>query len=143
MNVHLPSAAYKAMAVQKARTQQPTTDADVIRDLRLKLAIAERERDAALAEVTRLNAENDTLTLRTHRSKTNAGDAGSGTFVDGRRVVNQVEAARLLDVPQYKISRWLKARKFEKARVPGRKLPGIFADSLHKPEPGKAGRKKQ
>lgn len=141
---NLPAAAYKAMAVQATRLHREPTPAEIIDDLRVQLAQAVRDLAAANEEITRLNAENDKLALRAHRAKkVNADTADSGTFINNRRVVNQVEAAELLRVEQYQISRWLKAGKFEKVIVPGRKKPMIYADSLHKPERGQPGRKRK
>lgn len=142
MTSSLPAAVGRAMAVQVNRTRRVATDADTIADLRVQLDQMRRERDAALAEIERLNGliEKQQASV-VHSPTVNKADAG--TFVNGRLVVNQVEAAQRLNVKQYQISRWLKAGKFEKATVPGHKLPGIYADSLHKPERGQPGRKKK
>lgn len=137
-----PAAAGRALAVQVTRTRQTDPLQAQIDDLTVKLAKAERERDAALKENTRLAAENELLRgVAIHSATVNGAEAG--TFVNGRLVVNQVEAAKRLNVKQYQISRWLKAGKFQKVEVPGHKLPGIYADSLHKPERGQPGRKKK
>lgn len=139
---NLPAAAYNAMAVQAARNRRAQTPDEVIADLRVQLAQAQRDLVAAQQEIKRLNAENELLRCSViHSPAANAGDAG--TFVNGRRVVNQVEAAKQLNVKQYQISRWLKAGKFQTVRVPGHKKPLIYADSLHKPERGQPGRKKK
>lgn len=144
MTVHLPDATYKAMAKQKRRTQQPRTLQDEIDELRVKLAAAERERDDALAEVERLNTENDTLNLKAHRArKVNADPSVTGQFHDGIEYVNQVQAAVILKVGQYAISRWVKAKKFEMIAVPDHKKLQIVRSSLVKPERGKPGRKKK
>lgn len=138
----LPEAAYKAMAVQAKRLHRDLAPAETIADLRVQLAEAQRDLAAANLEIQRLNAENDKLALKAHRSpKVNAAD--SGTFINGREVVNQVEAAKRLKVKQYQVSRWLKAGKFEKTDVAGHKKPMIYADTLHKPEHGQPGRKKK
>jgi hypothetical protein len=145
LNVALNSAVGRAMAVQVKRTRRDQTPQDIIAELRVKLAQAERERDNALTEVERLNAENDTLALKAHRARktSSAADSDAVLTINGRQVVNQVEAAKRLNVPQWKISRWMNAGKFEKVAVPGRKKPMIAVDSLTKPEPGKPGRKKK
>lgn len=144
MTLHLPPAAYSAMAKQVKRTRRDQTPQDIIDDLRVKLAKAERERDNALAEVKRLNDENDKLALKAHRTRKASANGSTGRLsIDGREVVNQVEAAEILKVPQWKISRWVAAGKFEKVAVPGKRKPLLFADSLTKPEPGKPGRKKK
>lgn len=138
---NLPAAVYGAMAKQVKRTRRDQTPQEIIDDLQVKLAQVERERDNALEEVKRLNEENDKLALKAHRTRKTNGSTGR-LSIDGREVVNQVEAAEILKVPQWKISRWVAAGKFEKVAVPGRKKPMLFADSLTKPEPGKPGRKK-
>lgn len=139
-----PAAAGRAMAVQVNRTRRDPTLQDIIDELRVKLSQAERERDAALAEVKRLNAENDRLALKAHRTrKSSAGDSATGKFHDGVEYVNQSEAAAILNVPQFKMSRWVKAGKFEMIAVPGLKIKQIVRASLYKPAPGKAGRKKK
>lgn len=144
MTLHLPAAAYNAMAKQKRRTQQPRTLQDDIDELRVELAAVERERDNALAEVKRLNAENDTLALKAHRARKSSADgSATGKFHNGIEYVNQSEAAGLLNVPQFKISRWVKAGKFEMIAVPGLKIKQIVRATLTKPEPGKPGRKKK
>lgn len=141
---NLPAAAYSAMAVQAKRLHREPTPQEIIDDLRVQLAQVQGELKAAQEEIKRLNTENDKLVVRAHRAKkVNAEAADSGTFVNGRRVVNQVEAAEQLRVEQYQISRWLKAGKFQKVIVPGRKKPMIYADSLHKPERGQSGRKRK
>lgn len=140
----LPAAVGKAMAVQVKRTRRDQTPQDMIDELRVKLAKAERERDVAVAEVKRLNDENDKLALKAHRArKPSADGSATGKFHDGIEYVNQTEAAALLNVPQFKMSRWVKAGKFEMIAVPGLKIKQIVRASLYKPEPGKAGRKKQ
>ncbi|MEO8608928.1 MAG: hypothetical protein ABI690_13640 [Chloroflexota bacterium] len=132
----------RAMADQVKRTRREPTDAERLHEALVENARLIRELALAHVEIKRLNAENDKLAVRAHRApKTNAG--GAGTFINGRKVVNQVEAAKHLGVKQYQISRWLKAGKFEKVEVPGHKLPSIYADSLHKPERGQPGRKKK
>ncbi len=135
----------RAMVTQAKRLHREPTPAEIIADLRVQLAEAQRELAAAHLEIKRLNVENDTLAVRAHRAgKVNtASEANAGTFVNGRKVVNQVEAAELLKVKQYQVSRWLKAGKFEKVAVQGHKKPMIYADSLHKPERGQPGRKKK
>lgn len=144
MTLHLPPAAYDAMAKQKRRTQQPRTLQDDIDELRVRLAQAEHERDNALAEVERLNKENDNLHRQAHHArKASVGGSANGKFHDGVEYVNQSEAAAILNVPQYKLSRWVKANKFEMVAVPGLKIKQIVRASLYKPEPGKAGRKKK
>ena len=139
-----PAAAGRAMAVQVKRTRRDQTPQDIIDELRVKLAQVERERDNALAEVKRLNVENDQLALKAHRArKSSAEGSATGKFHDGVEYVNQKEAAELLNVPQFKMSRWVKAKKFEMIAVPGLKVKQIVRSSLYKPEPGKAGRKKK
>lgn len=142
---NLPAAVYDAMAKQSKRLQQEPTLQQKYDELRVKLTQAERERDNALAEVERLNAENDKLALKAHRARktSSAADTDAVLTINGRQVVNQVEAAKRLNVEQYCISRWVKAGKFELVKVPGRKKPMIAVDSLTKPEPGKPGRKKK
>ena len=138
----LPPAVGRAMTVQVNRTRHEPTPAEIIHDLRVQLAVAERYLELANEKISRLEAENEQLrAVAVHSTSVNSADAG--TFVNGRLVVNQVEAAQRLGVKQYKISRWLKAGKFEKVAVPGHKLPGIYADSLYKPERGQPGRKKK
>jgi hypothetical protein len=140
-----PAAVGKAMAVQVKRTRRDQTPQGIIDELRVKLAQAERERDAALEQIKRLDAENDKLALKAHRARktSSTADTDAVLTINGRQVVNQVEAAKRLNVPQWKISRWMNAGKFEKVAVPGRKKPMIAVDSLTKPEPGKPGRKKK
>lgn len=145
-NVVLNSAVGKAMADQSKRLQRPRTLQDTIDDLRVKLAKAERELVNALAEIKRLNKENDDLHIKAHRAgkKTSTtADADAILTINGRQVVTQVEAAKRLKVEQYQISRWVKAKKLETLSVPGRKKPMIPVDALTKPEPGKPGRKKK
>lgn len=139
-----PAAVGRAMAVQVDRTRREPTQQDIINDLRVMLAQAERERDNALAEVKRLEAENDKLAIKAHRArKTSADGSATGKFHDGIEYVNQTEAAAILKVNQYAVSRWVKAGKFETLTVPGLKIRQIVRASLDKPEPGKAGRKKK
>lgn len=143
MSLHLPAAAYDAMAKQKRRAQQPRTLQDDIDDLRAMLTKAERERDNALAEVKRLNAENDQLALKAHRARKTSADGSSEQSHDGIAYVNQAQAAAILDVGQYAISRWVKAGKFQMIAVPGAKRLQIVTSSLYKPERGTPGRKKK
>lgn len=149
MTVFLPQAAYDAMKVQAKRTHHEPTLQEQYDELRVKLAVAERERDNALAEVKRLNAENDSLNLKAHRAhKVNADLTDgvghvTGQFHDGIEYVNQVQAAAILKVGQYAISRWVKARKFEMIAVPDHKKLQIVRSSLVKPERGQPGRKKK
>lgn len=134
----LSSSVGKAMAVQVNRTRREPTLQDIIDELRVKLAQAERERDTAQAEVKRLNEENDQLALKAHRArKTSADGSTSGKFHDGVEYVNQTEAAAILNVPQFKMSRWVKANKFEMIAVPGFKIKQIVRASLYKPNPAK------
>lgn len=144
MTVHLPQAAYDAMKVQAKRTQHEPTLLERYDELRVRLTQVEGERDNALAEVQRLNAENDSLNLKAHRArKVDTGAAVTGQFHDGVEYVNQVQAAAILKVGQYAISRWVKAGKFEMIAVPGHKKPQIVRSSLVKPERGQPGRKKK
>jgi hypothetical protein len=135
----------RAMAVQverSSRTHRTPTDADIIADLCVKLEVAQRDLAAAHLEIERLATENERLRASViHGPGVNA--AKEGLFVNGRLVVNQIEAAEILGVKQFKISRWVKAGKFQTVAVPGRKIPMLYADSLHKPERGKPGRKKK
>ena len=57
-----------------------------------------------------------------------------------KRLVSQVEAAAILHVKPYTISRWVKAGHFTLVNVPGRKHPLIDAASLRHP-PRKSRRK--
>lgn len=141
----LNAAVGKAMAVQVNRTRRDQTHQDIIDELRVKLAQAERERDIALVEVKRLNDENDKLAVKAHRARksSSTGDADAVLTINGRQVVTQVEAAKRLKVEQYQVSRWVKVKKLETLTVPGRKKPMIPVDCLTKPEPGKPGRKKK
>lgn len=140
----LDPAAYKAMAVQARRTQQPRTLQDDIDELRVKLAKAERELAAATQHVAALETENDALALKAHRArKVNADPSVTGQFHDGIEYVNQVQAAAILKVKQYAVSRWIKAGKIQTMTVPGHKKPQIVRSSLVKPERGKPGRKKK
>src|SRR5687768_7333600 len=95
-NVVLNSSVGRAMAVQVKRTRRDQTPQDIIAELRVKLAQAERERDNALAEVERLNVENDKLALKAHRARKTSTDADTDAVltINGRQVVNQVEAAK-------------------------------------------------
>lgn len=129
----------KAMVKQLKRNRRQSPS-DVICDLNVALTKAERERDEARAQVEELRTENDIL-----RQKTKWADAPKSAYlqVNGIDVVNQVEAAKILNEPQYQISRWLKAGKFEKVSVPGRKKPMIAVRSLKKPERGQPGRPKK
>lgn len=134
----------RAMAVQVKRTRRDQTPQDIIDELRAMLTKAERERDIALAEVQRLNTENDKLALKAQRArKTSADGSATGKFHDGIEYVNQTEAATILKVEQYQISRWVTARKFEMLAVPGLKKKQIVRSSLVKPERGTPGRKKK
>lgn len=141
----LNSAVGRAMAVQVKRARRDQTPQDVIDDLRVELAQVKRERDIALAEVERLNAENDTLAVKAHRARkvTSNGDTATGKFHGGVEYVNQIEAAALLKVEQYQISRWVAAKKFEMMTVPGIKKQQIVRSSLVKPARGTPGRKKK
>ncbi len=132
-----------AMAKQLTRVNHPQTDAEKLRDAQVQITRLERELAAALEENQRLNAENDRLAIRAGRAGKGINTVADGTFVNGRLVINQVEAAKRLNVPQYMISRWVKDRKIKTTPVPGRKKPGIFADELVKPPRGKPGRKKK
>ena len=143
-----PAAVGRAMATQVKRTRRDQTPQDIIDELRAMLTKVERERDAALAEVKRLNTENDDLHRKAYRAGRDrkvatADGSATGKFHDGIEYINQSEAAEILNVPQFKISRWVKAKKFEMIAVPGLKVKQIVRSSLYKPEPGKAGRKKK
>lgn len=140
----LDPAAYKAMAVQARRTQHEPTLQERYDELRVKLAKAERELAAATQRVAELEVENDALALKAHRArKVNTGGSITGQFHDGVEYVNQVQAAAILKVGQYAISRWIKAGKFQTMTVPGHKKTQIVRSSLVKPERGKPGRKKK
>lgn len=142
-----PAAVGRAMTVQVNRTRREPTLQEINDDLRVQLAAAQRELKAAQNEIKRLNAENDKLAVRAHRvKKTDSGALITGQFHKGIEYVNQVEACAILGMPakeQYRISRWIKAGKFEMMSVPGLKKKQIVRASLHKPERGQPGRKKK
>lgn len=145
-----PAAVGKAMAVQVNRTRHEPTLQDKYEALLVELAQVERERDTAQAEVKRLNEENDILAVKAHRARKPTADASANgsesttiKIHEGVEYVNQSEAATILNVGQYAISRWVKAGKFQMIAVPGYKRLQIVRSSLHKPAPGKAGRKKK
>lgn len=136
----LPAAAGRAMAVRAKQRQRPQTPDEIIAGLRVQLAIVEHERDVLKEEIDRLNKENDALALKAHRAaKTNG--SGQGTYVNGRKMLTQKEAAKILRVDQAQISRWVKSDRIKTEQVPGRVHKMIPADTLRKPDPGKRGRK--
>lgn len=110
--------------------------------------------EAMRQRVANLEAENDRLAARafalsraasprpetaTEGSPFREEGAGVGCLtVEGRAVVNQTQAADLLGVKQYTVSRWVAAGHFQTTRIGARVY--IFADTLHKPAP-KARRK--
>ena len=104
--------------------------------LALEKAQLERELTAARQRIADLEAQADTLAARAaaHRAFTrNSERMNSALLFDGRPVVNQTEAARLLNVKQYQISRWVAAGHFQTVIVGARTL--LFADTLHQPAP--------
>lgn len=141
---NLTPAVGRAMVTQAKRNQRVQTPEEIIADLRVELAAAQRELKVSKEENKRLNAENDALALKAHRgSKVNVTKATSGKFHEGVAYVNQIEAAAILRVDQAQISRWVKAKKFTMISVPKYKKPQIVLASLRKPEPEKRGRKKK
>src|SRR5689334_12088858 len=113
---NLPPAAYTAMVVQAKRLHREPTPQEVLADRRVQLTKAQNDLVAAQDEINRLNSVIETQQASVvHSATVNAAD--SGLFINGRKVVNQVDAAKLLGVKQYQISRWLKAGKFEKVAV--------------------------
>ena len=66
----------------------------------------------------------------------------TGHFQDGIEYVSQKEAALILHVRAYQISRWVAAGKFELLSVPHRRRKQIVRSSLYMPAPSQPGRKK-
>ncbi len=131
-----------AMAVQVKRNHRQSPS-DVINDLNVQITKLTRERNEALEREQAALKENDTLRQRLKHERPVEASASPYLQVNGIDVVNQVEAARMLGEPQYKVSRWLKAGKFEKIVDPSRKYPWIAVRSLKKPERGQPGRPKK
>lgn len=85
--------------------------------------------DVARTRIRELEGQIENLTLQLDQ----------GAPVE-KRLVSQVEAAAILHVKPYTISRWVKAGHFTLVNVPGRKHPLIDAASLRHP-PRKSRRK--
>src|SRR5436853_2727438 len=95
-----PAAVGRAMVTQAKRLHREPTPQEIIDDLRVQLAAAQRDLAAAHLEIKRLNAENDTLAVRAHRvKKTISGAPITGQFHNGIEYVNQVEACVILGMP--------------------------------------------
>lgn len=86
--------------------------------------------EVAREKIARLEAK---IALLEHDAGADIGSDRRGELYRDRRIVTQAEAAEILHVAPYTISRWVQAGHFEMTHVPGRKRPMIYADSLHKP----------
>lgn len=82
---------------------------------------------AAREQLREARAQNETLVEQLNQQT--SGDAAPVKS----RLVSQVEAAAILHVQPYTISRWVKAGHFTLVNVPGRKHPLIDAASLRHP----------
>lgn len=134
-------------ALKKALTRQADKQSEQ-EILQEKLRVALHQRDsfqrqleAAQQEIDRLNAENDLLAAAVGLRAPSSTNGGSYVTWNGKTLVTQVQAAELLRVKVYTVSRWAAAGNFIMVDVPWRSKPLIDLSSVRRPQEGKRGRK--
>ena len=144
-----PAATRRITRATVESQQRAAAGVDVVEALREQLRLVqhqknmlERELNAAREEIARLNAENDALALTAGRRRPSSENGGNYVTHDGRTLVTQAQAADLLKVEQYTVSRWAAAGHFTLVNVPWRTKPMIDLSSVHPKEAKKRGRKK-
>lgn len=142
-HVNQLNVAFKALAHRLDERQQNETPhqtivrlEDVIHNLQRDLRIVTGERDVARSELGHAYKENEKLRAQLFKRSKGAVNITEGMLID--EVVNQRQAARLLGVPDYQISRWMKKGLFQTVKRNGRNE--IIRSTLHIP-PGYAPRK--
>lgn len=142
---------WSAYGQEMQRRRESMSDAQFIEHLLYENRRLQNEIDTAAEKLAQagerieeLEDENDAqrgklLNLQ-HTTRSRARGKSANLQVNGREVVNQTEAARLLGVEPYQVSRWVSAGHFQTTKHGRREL--IFVDSLHKPAPKRKGRKK-
>lgn len=108
-------------------------DDDDLRDLRAECSRLAALNDSLCEQLAAAQAEIESLRDQLGYERKLA--ARPGLTVNNRAVVTPTEAARILEVKLYQVSRWM--QHFECVAVPGRARPLIYADSLHIPSSAK------
>ena len=106
-----------------------------------------RPADAKVAELERqvgeLQAKLQLANKRIAELEAAQGVRKVAAFIDeqGRELISQAEAARVLKVHQWQIHRWVNQKKLCFVDVPGRCAPMIVREGLERPAKGRRERK--